>query len=185
MDSRIPANIIHQWSRQLIRLYPKAFGKPLAIIQPLQRRLFVSINLLLYHSYPISTSRYGLSNINHSFGTPTGVHYVSEKIGDNEPLYTQFIGRQSTQKQIPPNTFTKQGGEDAICTRILRLSGLEPLINSKGCFDSYRRLIYIHGTPDEKRIPLPTSIGCIRMKNNDVMELFDILKIGSLVYIAG
>ena len=105
------------------------------------------------------------------------------KIGEGEPLYRRFKARQATDKIAALNLYATLSSEDAICTRILWLAGLEPKVNQGGYYDSQRRYIYIHGTTDEKRIGRPSSVGCIRMKNKDVVEVFDVLDCNSIVYI--
>lgn len=105
------------------------------------------------------------------------------KIGASEPLYRCFKTRRATDKIATLNPYTTIGSEDTICTRILWLAGLEPQINQGGYHDSERRYIYIHGTTDEKRIGRLSSIGCIRMKNLDVIEVFNALQQNSIVHI--
>ena len=94
----------------------------------------------------------------------------------------RFSAREPTGEILQTRRFA-DGRDDAVCTRILRLAGLEPRLNQGGFCDSYRRCIYVHGTPHEGHIGQPASIGCIRMKNTDVVRLFDTLCIGSLIYI--
>lgn len=147
------------------------------------QRIYVVKRLTLQSQYAVSTSRYGLGSSYGSYRTPTGVHAVAEKIGQGEPLLMRFKARGASGEIVSLNPYTTISSNDVICTRILWLTGLEHGINQGGQRDSKRRCIYIHGTIDEKRIGRPSSIGCIRMRNQDLIELFDILQVGSLVHI--
>ena len=167
----------------MLRTYPKYAKHPLALIDISMQRLYLIKHLHLCAQYPISTSHYGIGSAKGSLKTPQGAHRVAEKIGEGESLYRCFKARQATDKMASLNPYTTISVEDAICTRILWLAGLEPKVNQGGYCDSQRRYIYIHGTTDEKRIGRPSSVGCIRMKNKDVVEVFDILECNSIVYI--
>jgi hypothetical protein len=139
----------------------------------------------LVKSYTISTGRNPPSCIENSLGTPTGLHAVCEKIGEGEPLDTVFVARKSIGKTWRE---LKAAGETAgmarVTTRILRLKGLETGVNSGPGHDSYERFIYIHGTVFEDRIGKPTSSGCVTLLNTDMLELFDAVPEGTLVYIS-
>ena len=134
-------------------------------------------------TYPVSTSKYGTGNRLGSGKTPLGTHKVERKIGAEAPLYTIFRNRVNTKQLVAPNFSPRPSGKDFVTTRILWLRGLEPGVNKGGRIDSFRRCIYIHGTPDEGLIGSPASHGCIRMKNKDVAELFDAVPVGALVEI--
>lgn len=134
----------------------------------------------LIKSYPVSTSKFGIGNMAESNKTPLGLHRVAEKIGKNAPIGTIFKERKNTRKIVPRYGFKS----DLITTRILRLEGLEKGINKGKKIDSFHRFIYIHGTPEEKLIGKPASRGCIRMRNRDVAQLFDLVKKGTLVKIS-
>ena len=95
----------------------------------------------------------------------------------------RFKARRASGEIASLNRYATISSNDVICTRILWLTGLEPGINQGGQHDSKRRCIYIHGTIDEKRMGRTSSIGCIRMRNQDLTELFDVLQVGSLVHI--
>lgn len=130
--------------------------------------------------YPVSTSKYGLGNKDGSNKTPLGMHCISNKIGKNAEIGSIFKSCRNTRK------IAKIGADsdkDLITTRILRLRGLEKGINKGKGIDSYKRCIYIHGTAEEHLIGKPASHGCIRMKNRDVIELFDLVTRGTLVKI--
>ncbi len=142
----------------------------------------------IHISYPISSSRYGVGNEEGSFKTPTGVHRIADKIGANCQYAEILKARQATGEVAVISDDAQRAEKDTITTRILWLSGLEQGIN-KGhnaagvCVDSYQRYIYIHGTPEQGLIGQPASIGCIRMKNQDVITLFTKVSVGTLVYI--
>ena len=129
--------------------------------------------------YPISTAAKGLGNQSGSNQTPYGIHRVKQKIGGGQPEGMVFKNREPTGRVFDRTDI----GEDEITSRILWLDGMEDGINKGGHHDSYERYIYIHGTSDEARIGEPVSIGCIRMKNADVIELFDEVLINDLVII--
>lgn len=183
LSGSLSAAIVYQISRHLTRYYPSSASLPMVLIDPSQQQLYVVERFLACAMYPISSSRYGLGCQDNSWKTPIGMHRIKEKIGAGEPLYSEFIARRPSGTQLPPDRAFIHRQNDAICTRILRLEGLEPMINQGRYCDSYDRYIYIHGTTDERGIGKPTSVGCIRMKNDDVIQLFDNLEVGSLVYI--
>ncbi len=133
------------------------------------------------HQFPVSTSRYGLGQTENSLQTPTGIHRIAQKIGDQEPLGRVFKARLATDEICLPADF--DGDRDVISSRILWLSGMQAGFNHGGEVDSFNRYIYIHGTPDEAHIGQPASIGCIRMRNRDVIDLFDRVAIGDPVII--
>tara|TARA_B100001778_G_C18301726_1_gene500152 strand:- start:49 stop:630 length:582 start_codon:yes stop_codon:yes gene_type:complete len=153
------------------------------LVSPNDQILLYIADKKIIKNYSISTSKFGLGNINDSFQTPTGLHCIEEKIGDGMPIYTVFRGRKTLEnnltlqdlynnKKVYNNHFKDH--EDVITSRILRLKGLEPSINSGGDVDSYLRYIYIHGTAHEDQIGEKASHGCIRMKNIDIIDLYDI-----------
>jgi hypothetical protein len=130
--------------------------------------------------YSISTAVAGVGNRNDSHKTPSGIHRIKQKIGAGEALGTVFKGR------LPIGRITSQTDnqdDDEITTRILWLDGMEPDINLGGVDDTFARYIYIHGTSDEMRIGQAVSHGCIRMKNLEVIKLFDDVLINDLVLI--
>jgi hypothetical protein len=139
----------------------------------------------LVGTYVVSTGKNPPSCAEGSNGTPLGLHFVCEKIGDGEPMGTVFVARKSIGKTWRA---LKAEGEDPakahVTTRILRLRGLEEGANSGGSVDSYARYIYIHGTVFEDKIGQPTSSGCVTLLNADMLELFDAVPEGTLVFIA-
>lgn len=113
--------------------------------------------------------------------TPRGRHIVRARIGAGAPLGAAFRGRRPTGEVWTPELAATHPARDWILTRILWLSGTEPGRNRLGEVDSMRRYIYIHGTPDTEPMGVPLSIGCVRMRNRDVAELFDLVPAGTKV----
>jgi lipoprotein-anchoring transpeptidase ErfK/SrfK len=135
--------------------------------------------------YRVSTSRHGAGEAEGSFRTPRGAHIVRARIGAGRPANTVFRGRRPTGEIWTPELGERFPGRDWILTRILWLSGCEPGRNRLGSVDTMRRYIYIHGSPDSVAMGAPGSIGCIRMRNDDVIELFDLVAPYTPVQIAG
>jgi lipoprotein-anchoring transpeptidase ErfK/SrfK len=145
-----------------------------------QQLCWIDIDEAENKTYSISTATNGLGNRVDSNKTPVGIHRIKQKIGGGEPQGMVFKGRIATG-QISKNTDNRE--EDEITSRILWLDGLEPGFNKGNVHDTYSRYIYIHGTSDEQRIGQPVSHGCIRMKNKDVIELFDEVLVNDIVII--
>jgi lipoprotein-anchoring transpeptidase ErfK/SrfK len=135
--------------------------------------------------YSVSTSRHGAGEQEGSFRTPRGEHIVRAKIGTGQPLNTVFRGRRPTGEVWTPELGERFPGRDWILTRILWLSGCEPGKNRLGSVDTMRRYIYIHGSPDSVPMGKPGSIGCVRMRNADIVELFERVRAGTAVGIRG
>ena len=135
--------------------------------------------------YSVSTSRNGAGELEGSFCTPRGAHVVRAKIGVGQPFNAVFRGRRPTGEIWTPELGERFPGRDWILTRILWLSGCEVGKNRLGKVDTMRRYIYIHGSPDIVPMGKPGSIGCIRMRNHDMVELFDRVPAGTPVNIAG
>jgi lipoprotein-anchoring transpeptidase ErfK/SrfK len=125
--------------------------------------------------YLVSTARNGPGERSGSHCTPRGRHVVRAKIGRDAPIDTVFVGRRPTGETYSPALAARFPGRDWILTRILWLSGCEPGVNRLGPVDTMRRHIYIHGSPDSVPMGTPGSIGCIRMRNADIVELFDLV----------
>jgi len=132
---------------------------------------------------PVSTGLRGAGEVMDSECTPRGWHVVCEKIGDGEPMNTVFVGRRPTGEFYSPELRQEHPDRDWILTRILWLSGTESGRNHQGNVDSRERYIYIHGCPEDEGIGAPGSRGCIRMRNEQIMELFNRVQIGTRVYI--
>lgn len=124
-------------------------------------------------AWSVSTALKGAGERSGSQQTPRGRHVVRARIGAGMPLGTVFRGRRPTGEVWTPALHAAHPGRDWILTRILWLSGTEPGLNRLGDCDSMRRYIYIHGTPDSEPMGEPRSHGCIRMRNSDIVELFD------------
>jgi len=125
--------------------------------------------------YAVSTAKNGLGEQNGSFCTPRGRHMVRAKIGAGQPLRSVFVRRRPTGELWTPELHAKYPGRDWMLTRILWLSGCEVGRNRLGSVDTMRRMIYIHGAPDGAEMGKPGSHGCIRMRNADVAELFELV----------
>jgi L,D-transpeptidase YbiS len=138
----------------------------------------------LLHRYSVSTSRNGAGELKDSFCTPRGRHIIRAKIGAGLAENTIFIGRRPSGETYTPALGERYPGRDWILTRILWLSGCEPGFNRLCNVDTMRRYIYIHGSPDSAKMGKPSSIGCIRMRNRDIIELFDQVAAGTPVDIA-
>lgn len=123
--------------------------------------------------YPVSTSARGAGELQGSFCTPRGRHLIRARIGQGLPENSVFVGRRPTGEIYGPELAAAYPGRDWILTRILWLSGCEAGFNRLGCVDTMRRYVYIHGCPDLAPVGVPESHGCIRMRNRDIMELFD------------
>lgn len=169
--------------RLLISLALFALLGPALHAQMVQTNVLVSVRdqkLMLLQdgfrlaTYPISTSKFGLGDNWGAMTTPTGTLQVAQKIGDHAPTGAVFHNRRFTGEILSPNA----PGRDPVITRIIWLRGLEAE-NAH----AYNRCIYIHGTPEEKRIGQPASFGCVRMKSADVSALYAQLPIGAIVRI--
>src|SRR3990167_8907677 len=134
--------------------------------------------------YTISTAKNGVGEQRGSEQTPCGWHVIRAKVGAHCPPNTVFVSRRPTGEIFNPNMRTLFPERDWILTRILWLSGLEVGKNRLGLVDTMRRYIYIHGAPDTESLGVPGSIGCIRMGNRDIVELFDLVPAGTVVDIA-
>lgn len=134
-------------------------------------------------AYSVSTALKGAGEQNGSECTPRGWHKVRAKIGAGAPRAAVFRGRRPTGEIWTPLLSAQHPNRDWILTRILWLSGLESGYNRLGNVDSMRRYIYIHGCPDSEPMGEPRSHGCVRMRNEDVIELFDLTPVGTRVLI--
>ena len=164
--------------------FPSINSEKYILVIPSKQMLFLISKGAAIFSYPVSTSKFGLGNVNDSFKTPPGLHYIADKIGEDMPKMTIFKGRRTLENNLtladldlPENTDMRDKHfathDDVITSRILWLKGHEDGVNKGDNIDSYSRYIYIHGTAHEDKIGTPDSHGCVRMNNNDVIELFD------------
>lgn len=142
-----------------------------------QLRLFDGSDML--REYLISTAANGPGEINGSGCTPRGRHRIRARIGGGLPAGAVLRGRRWTREVWSPELGARYPGRDWILSRILWLSGVERGRNRLGCVDTFRRYIYLHGTPDVAALGRPASHGCVRMRNEDVIELFDLVSAGT------
>ena len=132
---------------------------------------------------PVSTATNGAGEVQDSERTPRGWHEICEKIGAAAPMNAVFVGRKATGELYTPKLRERHPQRDWILTRILWLSGLEPGKNCGGALDSRARYIYIHGCPADVALAAPGSRGCIRMRNEQVIDLFNRVRVGTRVFI--
>lgn len=165
------------------------------ILAPLTSQLVVSVSeqtMRHYHhgelikTYTVSTAENGVGSTEGSGKTPLGRHIIGSKIGAEEPINAVFIARVPTGEVYSEELGAAYPERDWILSRILRLEGCEEGLN-KGvdangvCCDTYERYVYIHGTPDSEPMGIPLSFGCIRMRNQDIVELFEQVFEGTVV----
>lgn len=133
--------------------------------------------------YPVSTAKKGCGEVRGSECTPTGWHKIRAKIGADQPVDSVFVGRRPTGEIYSPALAQQFPERDWILSRILWLNGLEPGKNRYGAVDTGWRYIYIHGCPEHCPMQVPDSHGCIRLRNNDLLDLFERVTPGMLVFI--
>ena len=137
--------------------------------------------------YKVSTAKNGIGSLQDSGCTPLGKHVIAKKIGNDASMNAVFVGRVATGEVYDAELGTRYPERDWILSRILWLSGLEEGSNkgrnSQGGCDTYQRYIYIHGTPDTEPMGIPLSHGCVRMRNQDIVELFEQVVEGTAVTI--
>lgn len=143
------------------------------------QRLYLIVNDSTIRKYPISTAKNGIGSKRNSYKTPPGLHTIKRKIGGEVPIGGIMISRVYSGKIAEILTDKTNAKKDYVTSRIMWLQGEEPGINKGRNMDSYNRYIYIHGTPEEGFIGQPASHGCIRMKNKDVIELFELVEEGT------
>ncbi len=153
------------------------------IINTTEQMMYVVKDNTQIAEYTVSTGKTGEGNRAGSGQTPLGFHKIVEKIGDGATLGTIFVGKKNTGKLTMIYTDETDVDNDPVVTRILSLDGLERGYNKGGNVDSFNRFIYIHGTHEEGLLGTKTSHGCIRMKNTEVIELFNIVPNHTMVYI--
>ncbi len=135
--------------------------------------------------YAISSAANGCGEIMHSERTPRGRHLIRAKIGAGAPLGSVFVGRRRSGEIFSAQARAAAPNRDWILTRILWLSGCQPGFNRLGAVDTMRRYIYLHGAADDVEMGQAGSRGCIRMRNDEIAELFDLVDIGTPVHIHG
>jgi len=134
-------------------------------------------------SYLVSTAKNGTGQQMNSECTPLGLHKVRAKIGSHQAINTVFVGRRPSSEIYSEALAKRYPQRDWILTRILWLSGCEPGFNRFGQVDTMRRYIYIHGAPDSHPMGVPGSHGCIKMNNNDIVDLYNQVSVGTPVTI--
>lgn len=149
-----------------------AMATPSVVVSVPEQTLAIIDGGVVVARYRISTSKFGLGDGSGTYATPLGTMAIASKIGANAPLGTVFKNRRPTGEVLRPNA----PGRDPIVSRILWLRGLEKQ-NAK----AYSRNIYIHGTPEERLIGRPASYGCIRMRSQDVAQLFNAVPVGTRI----
>lgn len=132
----------------------------------------------------ISTASNGVGQQTGSECTPLGRHRIRAKIGHQQAINTVFVGRRPTGEIFSEKLAAAQPKRDWILTRILWLCGNQPGINRGGQVDTQRRFIYLHGAPDSHAMGVPGSHGCIKMRNDDIISLFDLVELGTSVTIS-
>ena len=137
----------------------------------------------IVRSYLISSGKKGIGEEMGSEKTPRGAHRIRAKIGNGQETNTVFVGRRPTGEIYTHEMKTAQPERDWILTRIMWLCGMEPGFNRFGNVDTMRRYIYIHGCPDEDLMGIPSSHGCIKMRNDEIIELFNQVSVGTPVLI--
>ncbi|HSX20722.1 MAG TPA: L,D-transpeptidase [Gammaproteobacteria bacterium] len=153
------------------------------VVSPSAQQLYLFHNSSLIKTYTISTAKNGLGEQKNSYQTPRGLHMIRAKIGATAPINAIFKERRFNGEIYTPELNEQFPTRDWILTRILWLSGLEPGVNRLGNVDTMQRYIYIHGSPSERPTGTPTSKGCIRMRNEDIIEFFDLVPYGTQVLI--
>lgn len=153
------------------------------VVNIAEQRLQLRKNDAVVMDVAIATAKNGPGEQAGSECTPRGWHQVRAMIGANAPVNTVFIGRRPTDEIYSPSLRESFPDRDWILTRILWLSGLEPGKNRLGTVDTMRRYIYIHGCPDDDAMGIPSSHGCVKMRNTDVIALFNAVEPGDRVYI--
>jgi len=145
--------------------------------------LYLKENEQVIARYNVSTAKNGTGQLNGSECTPLGKHNIRAKIGANKAENTVFVGRRDSGEIFTEALRQQNKERDWILTRILWLNGLEKGKNRGGEVDTMRRYIYIHGCPDADSFESPSSHGCIKMRNKDIIELFDKVDTGIRVFI--
>lgn len=174
---------VQRYMQRLIHEFGYKLDEPAVFVSVQQQRLYTVQQGKVQHVYAISTSSKGVGSQRGSDKTPAGIHRVTKKFGDGAEPGIIFKGRVNTGRKAEIIKEPISVNTDDVTTRILWLDGLEPGLNKGGDVDSKSRYIYIHGTPEEGLIGKPASHGCIRMHNNDVIELYNAIDVGCFVVI--
>lgn len=168
---------------ELAEKYPSYYANGVFVVDDSEQRMYWYKNDKLVQKFTISTAANGLGNKPESNTTPAGAHRISTKIGKNAPRGTVFDKLQNTGEIAKIYTKPNYSETALVLSRILRLDGLEPGKNKGGSVDTFNRAIYFHGTNKEGNLGKRVSHGCIRLKNDEVIELFNQVPVDTLVYI--
>jgi hypothetical protein len=160
-----------------------AFANEVLYVSIKQQKLYHIQNDSIIKEYIISSSAYGIGSKAGSNKTPIGLHSIKEKYGDNTPINGRMTGRVFYGDIATIYTDETKSKTDDITSRIFWLEGMEKGKNKGKGIDSFSRYIYIHGTSEEGRLGKPASHGCIRMKNKEVIDLYKLIEVGTLVLI--
>lgn len=176
----MPSDFYHQ-----LRVSGRDLSSYVLFVEVAKQTMKVFHNEKMIKTYTVSTAKNGTGQVMGSGQTPVGLHAVREKFGKKAAPDTIFVGRRNTKERWVSGSKEKK---DLILTRIFWLEGLQEGLNrgqdsKKNVVDTYTRMIYIHGTNQETLLGKPVSQGCIRMEKHDVMELFDFIPVGTLVWI--
>jgi lipoprotein-anchoring transpeptidase ErfK/SrfK len=168
---------------ELAEKYPSYYANGVFVVDDSEQRMYWYKNDKLVQKFTISTAANGLGSKPESNTTPAGAHRISTKIGKNAPRGAVFDKLQNTGEIAKIYTKPNYSATALVLSRILRLDGLEPGKNKGGSVDTFNRAIYFHGTNKEGNLGKRASHGCIRMKNDEVIELFSQVPVDTLVYI--
>ena len=157
--------------------------QPIIRVSIAEQRLYLLQDGQVVRDFTVSTAKNGAGEEYGSERTPRGWHVIRAKIGAGCAPGTVFVNRRPTGEIYSPDLRARYPQRDWILTRILWLSGLEPGRNRLGRVDTLRRFIYIHGCPDEDALGVPGSHGCVKMRNRDVIDLFERVPAGTRVLI--
>ena len=160
-----------------------AFANEVLYVSIKQQKLYHIQNDSIIKEYIISSSAYGIGSKAGSNKTPIGLHSIKEKYGDNTPINGRMTGRVFYDDIATIYTDETKSKTDDVTSRIFWLEGMEKGKNKGKGIDSFSRYIYIHGTSEEGRLGKPASHGCIRMKNKEVIDLYKLIEVGTLVLI--
>lgn len=160
-----------------------AAEEKLLLVSIAEQRLELRAGGRVLRSLPVSTARNGPGEDEGSECTPRGWHRIRALIGGGQPAGAVFVGRRPTGEVYSPALAAAQPGRDWVLSRILWLCGEEPGRNRGGTRDSQRRFIYLHGCPDEAPLGVPLSHGCVRLRNADIIDLFEQVGPGTRVWI--
>lgn len=169
----------------LQKRFPAYSTHKILLVDTTIQKMYMLVDGRAVAEWPVSTAEKGVGGRKGSDQTPLGVHRIAEKIGEGAVLGSIFKARRNTGQRV--KILTAPGADspaDYVTSRILWLDGLEPGLNKGGDVDSRERYIYIHGTGEEGRIGTPASHGCIRMRNRDVIDLFNQVDVNTLVVIS-